>query len=198
MTQLCLAACMSAIFPTLKPMLIALSWSHSRQLSLTPDFPSSNILVRNPAGEPARSLYLTNDIVHAVVQHNDFKKMRLMNAGTKIFTKQEGGFGRGKQAALSGSASTAPDVAMPDDLAVAETGAAEPEAIVTPFRLLSEGLPVVLPYIREESIIEAQMGALRTLVEEYYPLLDRFGEPFKSLMSSKSLCYSMTLISFVR
>ncbi|EIM87652.1 S-adenosyl-L-methionine-dependent methyltransferase [Stereum hirsutum FP-91666 SS1] len=158
-----------------------------RQLSLTPDFPSSNILVRNPAGEPARSLYLTNDIVHAVVQHNDFKKMRLMNAGTKIFTKQEGGFGRGKQAALSGSASTAPDVAMPDDLAVAETGAAEPEAIVTPFRLLSEGLPVVVPYIREESIIEAQMGALRTLVEEYYPLLDRFGEPFKSLMSSKTM-----------
>lgn len=146
--------------------------SHSRQLSLTPDFPANNILVRNPAGEPARSLYLTNDIVHAVVQNNDFKKMRLMNAGTKIFTKQEGGFGKGKQPTSD------PTTGKPDTAASTETP-------VTPFRLLSEGLPVVLPYIKKESIVDADLGALRTLVEEYYPLLDRFGESFKSAILAK-------------
>jgi multisite-specific tRNA:(cytosine-C5)-methyltransferase len=60
-------------------------------LNLTSSFPSSNVLVRNPSGEPARSLYLTNDIVKTVVLHNDYTRIRLTSCGTKVFVKQEGG-----------------------------------------------------------------------------------------------------------
>ncbi|KAH9829989.1 cytosine-5--methyltransferase [Rhodofomes roseus] len=60
------------------------------KLRLQPSFPTQNILVRNPEGDPVRSLYLTNDIVKHVVQHNDCIRMRLMTAGTKVFAKQEG------------------------------------------------------------------------------------------------------------
>ncbi|TFY62786.1 hypothetical protein EVG20_g6571 [Dentipellis fragilis] len=145
-----------------------------RQLSLKPTFPAANVLVRNPSGEPSRSLYLTNDLVHAVLDANDFKKMRLMTAGTKIFTKQDSGFGRANKNA-----------------AAAKEGEekVEKEAVESQWRLLSEGLPVVLPYVEPASIIEAELasGALRTLVEGYYPLTSTFAEVFRVLVEVKSL-----------
>ncbi|KAK2459717.1 hypothetical protein APHAL10511_008268 [Amanita phalloides] len=63
------------------------------RLHLTADFPASNILVRNPDGEPARSLYLVNDIVKSIIQNNDYRRMRLTAAGTKVMAKQEAGRG---------------------------------------------------------------------------------------------------------
>ncbi len=58
------------------------------------NFPSLNVLVRNPAGTAARSLYLANDLVKAVITHNSFERLRLTAAGTKVFAKQEGGSAR--------------------------------------------------------------------------------------------------------
>ncbi|KAF8480122.1 S-adenosyl-L-methionine-dependent methyltransferase [Russula ochroleuca] len=126
-----------------------------QQFSLAPDFPSSNVLVRNPAGEPARSLYLTNDLVRAVLSANDYKRIRIMTAGTKIFMRQEGGFGR------------------------REGGAEDGAETVPRFRLLSEGLPVVLPYINPKIILDTDIPTLRRLLETYYPLLTAFGEAFQ-------------------
>ncbi|KAI0280399.1 cytosine-5--methyltransferase [Russula aff. rugulosa BPL654] len=128
-----------------------------QQFILAPDFPSSNLLVRNPAGETARSLYLTNDLVRAVLSANDYKRMRIMTAGTKIFMRQESGFGRRE---FDG-----------EDSAGAER--------VPRFRLLSEGLPVVLPYIKPDIIIDTDIPALHRLLETYYPLLNGFGEGFQ-------------------
>ena len=130
-----------------------------------PDFPSSNLLVRNPAGEPARSLYLTNDLVRAVLSANDYKRIRVMTAGTKIFTRQEGGFGR-----AGGSSG--------DD----------GDEKISRFRLLSEGLPIVLPYIKPEIILDAGIPALRRLLEKYYPLLSAFDEAFQRDVGSRRAC----------
>lgn len=126
-----------------------------QQLSLASDFPTSNLLVRNPAGEPARSLYLTNDLVRAVLSANDYKRVRIMAAGTKIFMRQEGGFGRSGEAGEDGVER------------------------VPRFRLLSDGLPVVLPYVKPESIVDADVPTLRRLLEAYYPLLSAFGDAFR-------------------
>ena len=115
---------------------------------------AQNILVRNPEGDPVRSLYMTNDIVKHVVQHNDYIRMRLMTAGTKVFAKQEG-------------------------------VEAKREGVEPQFRTLAEGLPVVLPYIEPEAILEADVGTLRILMETYYPLCARFAEPFRSLIDSR-------------
>ncbi|KAH9931944.1 cytosine-5--methyltransferase [Fomitopsis serialis] len=125
------------------------------KLRLQPSFPAQNILVRNPEGDAVRSLYMTNDIVKHVVQHNDYIRMRLMTAGTKVFAKQEG-------------------------------VEAKREGVEAQFRVLAEGLPVVLPYIEPEAIIEADVGALKILMEAYYPLSSGFAEPFKSLIESKA------------
>jgi len=127
---------------------------------MKPSFPVTNILSRNPHGEPARSLYLTNDIVREVLTLNDYRRLRLIAAGTKIFTRQEGGFGKVKK-----------DV--------------DEDGEEAQYRLLSEGLPVVLPHVQEDSIIDAQLGALRILVEAYYPLLSGFAEPFRSAVEAK-------------
>ena len=144
-----------------------LNWGgfHRAQFSLAPDFPSSNLLVRNPAGEPARSLYLTNDLVRAVLSANDYKRIRIMTAGTKIFTRQESGFGRG---AGGGN-----------------NDAEEGDENIPRFRLLSEGLPAVLPYINPETIFDTGVPALRALLETYYPLLSVFDEAFRRDVGSR-------------
>ena len=135
-----------------------------QQFTLAPDFPSSNLLVRNPAGEPARSLYLTNDLVHAVLSANDYKRIRIMTAGTKIFMRQESGFGR------------------------RELDEEDSAGRVPRFRLLSEGLPVVLPYIKPDTIMDTDIPALRRLLETYYPLLDGFGDAFQRDVGSRRAC----------
>ncbi|KZT07398.1 cytosine-5--methyltransferase [Laetiporus sulphureus 93-53] len=126
------------------------------QLHFTPDFPSSNVLVRNPEGEALRSMYMTNDIVKDIVLHNDYSRMRLMTCGTKIIAKQES--------------------------AEAKREGARPQ-----FRVLSEGLPVVLPHIEPQSILSADVATLKVFMESYYPLCTSFGEPFKSLIESKDV-----------
>ncbi|KAF5343843.1 hypothetical protein D9756_011343 [Leucocoprinus leucothites] len=120
------------------------------RLKLRSDFPSSNILVRNPEGEPSRSLYLANDLVKNVIQHNDYARIRLTFAGTKILSKQEGGKGADAQ-----------------------------------FRVLGEGLPVVLPYVDSEFIVTGDLASLRTLIQSYYPLCTSFTDPFKSVIEAK-------------
>ncbi|KAJ7669218.1 S-adenosyl-L-methionine-dependent methyltransferase [Mycena polygramma] len=74
------------------------------RLHLNSGFPSANVLVRNPAGDAARSLYITNDLVKLVVQHNDYNRIRLTSAGTKVFTKQEAGRGVDAQFRVLGEA----------------------------------------------------------------------------------------------
>jgi multisite-specific tRNA:(cytosine-C5)-methyltransferase len=90
---------------------------------------------------------LTNDIVKALVLHNDYTRIRLTACGTKIFTKQEGGKGIDAQ-----------------------------------FRILGEGLPVVLPYTDPNSIINADVAVLKSLLATQYPLCTTFDEPFRSIV----------------
>ncbi|KZT28145.1 S-adenosyl-L-methionine-dependent methyltransferase [Neolentinus lepideus HHB14362 ss-1] len=128
------------------------------KLHLIPSFPDSNIFVRNPFGEPARSLYLTNDIVQSVILNNDYNKIRLMTAGTKLFVKQEG----------------------------AKSSADDSEESNSKFRILSEGLPVVYPFVKPETVMDANLVTLRSLLEVYHPLCENFQQPFKDAIVARS------------
>ncbi|KAI8990721.1 cytosine-5--methyltransferase [Trametes punicea] len=121
---------------------------------LNPDFPASNMLVRNPVGDTVRSLYMVNDIVKSIIQHNDYARIRLMTAGTKVFGKQEG-------------------------------TEAKREGNETHFRVLAEGLPVVLPFVGSKAIVHADLAALKILLEAYYPLTSGFADPFRSTIEAK-------------
>ncbi|KDQ22272.1 hypothetical protein PLEOSDRAFT_1059847 [Pleurotus ostreatus PC15] len=122
------------------------------RLKLTDGFPASNILVRNPGGDAVRSLYLTNDIVKTIILNNDYTRIRLTTAGTKVLAKQEAG----------------------------RDGDAQ-------FRVLGEGLPVVLPYIDPSTIMESGVGTLRILLKAYHPTCASFEEPFRSQIESKDI-----------
>ncbi|KAJ7255177.1 cytosine-5--methyltransferase [Mycena rebaudengoi] len=74
------------------------------RLNLTRDFPSANVLVRNPAGDAVRSLYITNAIVKTIIEHNDYNRIRLTFAGTKVMAKQEAGRGAEAQFRVLGEA----------------------------------------------------------------------------------------------
>jgi multisite-specific tRNA:(cytosine-C5)-methyltransferase len=93
-------------------------------------------------------------MVKAVIQNNNYERIRLVAAGTKVFAKQEAGKGPDAQ-----------------------------------FRILGEGLPVILPYIDPSSIITADIATLRVLVESYYPLCSKFDEPFREVIEARGVCY---------
>ncbi|EMD37062.1 hypothetical protein CERSUDRAFT_50963, partial [Gelatoporia subvermispora B] len=67
-----------------------------------------------------------------------------------------------------------------------EGAEAKREGADTHFRVLSEGLPAVLPYIEPVSIVPADLPALKILLETYYPLCSGFAEPFRSTIDSKA------------
>ena len=99
-----------------------------------------------------------------------------MAAGTRIFTRQEGGFGaKGEkakaQAQVDGSGEK-----------VEGEGKKEKPSV---WRMLSEGLPAVLPFVEPSSIIDADADALKVLVAEYYPLLSSFAPEYKAVLESK-------------
>jgi len=48
------------------------------------------------------------------------------------------------------------------------------------FRVLGEGLPVILPYTDPKSVLDADIPALKILLTDYYPLCTIFGGDFKT------------------
>lgn len=55
------------------------------------------------------------------------------------------------------------------------------------FRVLGEGLPVILPFVDPISIITGDMAVLKALLKSYYPLCSDFEEPFKSDISARGM-----------
>ncbi|WVR04516.1 hypothetical protein IAU60_001520 [Kwoniella sp. DSM 27419] len=52
-------------------------------------FPRDNLMVRNDYGDPLRTIYLTNDVVKAIIQNNDYTRLRIVSAGVKCFARQD-------------------------------------------------------------------------------------------------------------
>ncbi|KAF8920793.1 cytosine-5--methyltransferase [Mucidula mucida] len=63
-----------------------------------PKFPLDSILVRNPDGSAVRSMYITTPLVRQLITSNDYTRIRLASAGTKVFAKQEGAASKGEAA----------------------------------------------------------------------------------------------------
>lgn len=120
------------------------------KLNINSSFPTQNLLVRNPTREAVRSMYLTNDLVRTIIESNDYTKLRLVTAGTKIFGRQEG------------------------------------RNVGSIFRVLGDGIPLVMPYIADEHIVTADIEVLRVLMEGYYPLLSAFNQEFRNAVETKS------------
>ena len=90
--------------------------------------------------------------------NNDYNRIRLTSAGTKVFSRQESG-----------------------------------KNIDPQFRVLGEGLPVILPFVDPLSIISGDMAVLKTLLQSYYPLCSEFEEPFKSCITAQGMVISCSL-----
>ncbi|KAG9073619.1 hypothetical protein FS749_014871, partial [Ceratobasidium sp. UAMH 11750] len=122
-------------------------------LQIKPSFPSANLFVRNPDGEALRQIYLCNDAVRRVLAHNDFARLRLINAGVRVFTRQESG-PRGEEAKGRNK-----------------------------FRFLVEGTPAVLPHVDEARIIAGDMSTLEVLMRSYSPVCHKFASPVRERLS---------------
>ncbi|ELU39994.1 tRNA (cytosine-5-)-methyltransferase [Rhizoctonia solani AG-1 IA] len=82
----------ASTFKELPYVFLAEGSKHLEQdLKIKPSFPSNNLFVRNPDGEALRQIYLCNDAARQVITHNDFARIRLINAGVRVFNRQESG-----------------------------------------------------------------------------------------------------------
>ena len=131
-----------------------------------------NVFVRNPditeanaSDIPLRSLYICNDILKRVILANDYTKIRMVSAGTKVFTRQDAG------------------------LSVEE---GDTSMIRQQFRVLDDALPIALPFIPPSTIYPARLCDLKLLLQSYYPLMSSFQEPFRSLLGSKGTIASIS------
>ncbi|EIN09261.1 S-adenosyl-L-methionine-dependent methyltransferase [Punctularia strigosozonata HHB-11173 SS5] len=50
----------------------------------------------------------------------------------------------------------------------------------TQFRILCEGLPAVMPYIKPETILDGDLGTLKVLMSDYYPLCSTLPQSFRA------------------
>lgn len=69
-----------------------------------------------------------------------------------------------------------------------EGAAAKREGAEAQFRVLSEGLPAVMPYVDPKSIVPGDISTLKILMETYYPLVAGFGDSFRSIIEAKRMC----------
>lgn len=52
-------------------------------------FPQDRFMVRNATGEPAKAIYYTSTIVRDILTHNEGKGIKFVQAGVKMFMKQD-------------------------------------------------------------------------------------------------------------
>lgn len=52
-------------------------------------FERDKLLVRNENGEPLRTIYLVNETAQAIINNNDYTRLRLISAGVKGFVRQD-------------------------------------------------------------------------------------------------------------
>lgn len=53
------------------------------------------------------------------------------------------------------------------------------------FRVIAEGLPVILPYIDPSTIIKGDVACLRVLLETSYPLCSTFPDYFRVVIDAR-------------
>ena len=58
------------------------------------------------------------------------------------------------------------------------------------FRVLSDGMLTVIPYLDKSKLLEADAGVLKVFIEAYFPLVRTFDEPFQTAVGSKGSFYT--------
>ena len=182
-----LSACMYVLSPSL--FLPQILTRYSDKLDLAPTFPRSNLFVRNPDGAPVRALYLVNDAVKATMDATDYKRMRLVSAGVKLFGRSELG-----AASRFTSNASAQDT---EDTAADSNGEASGEAKKgkkLEFRVLNDGLLALLPHLDISKLVVGGPSALRVFLESYYPLCTSFEDGFNKNLAALGALFLLTFL----
>lgn len=64
---------------------------YSDFFGLDKEFPVDSLFVRNGEGKALRSIYLTSPAIRDIIAVNDYRKMRLVSCGVKLFARQDSG-----------------------------------------------------------------------------------------------------------
>lgn len=157
------------------------------------NFPTANLLVRNPEQVPLRSVYLTSSSVRAIVSgggpgmgvHPTMNplKIRLLNCGVKVFGRQE-------SVSKATQAPNAMDVNA-DAQARRENVSA---SLTCRWRVVSDSLHSMRPYLSDKVVIRATLSDLAFFIKEYYPVLENIpGEVGERLRASAMGSYVLDI-----
>lgn len=123
-------------------------------------------------------MYLVNDAVKAAMDATDYKRMRLVSAGVKLFGRSELG--------TSGKWTSGEQIQEMDKPEGSnEIGMKKGKKLE--FRVLSDGLLALLPHLDVSKLVVGGPMALRTFLESYYPLCSAFEADFKSNLEALSM-----------
>ena len=148
---------------------------NSEKLELGLTFPRSNLFVRNPDGAPVRALYLVNDAVKAAMEATDYKLMRLVSAGVKLFGRSELG---------TSSKYASGEQAREKDSSGEGNSNMEKKRKKVEFRVLNDGLLALLPHLDVSKLVVGGPSALRIFLTTYYPLCTTFEDEFKTKLEA--------------
>jgi len=130
--------------------------------------------VRNADPTVLRSVYLSNGLVKAVITSNEPSRLRIISAGIKIATKQEGS----QRAVAKLKSKQAHAAADGGKAGPAETWDEDLE-LLQKYRILNDAVGLVLPYMKEEDIIHGDLNVLMVFVQRTYPLAKEFADPYR-------------------
>ncbi|EEB07022.2 tRNA (cytosine-5-)-methyltransferase [Schizosaccharomyces japonicus yFS275] len=113
-------------------------------------FPRDQFFVRNQTGIPVRSIYFACKLFKNVIESN-INRVKFVHGGVRFFVKQ--------------------DVSN-----TLKNSAAEIQTDVCNFRIHSDAVNIIYPYLNGRHIYDASVEDLRTLIDNDYPHLAQFPE----------------------
>ncbi|KAI8453283.1 S-adenosyl-L-methionine-dependent methyltransferase [Phakopsora pachyrhizi] len=130
---------------------------------ISSEFPTDNLLVRNPEGVPNRTIYLTSSIVRRVIENNLHDRLRLVCCGVKMFGRQD----------------------QYKNLPISEQNRCK-------WRLISDGIEFLKRFIGTKRLVTCGLDGLKQLIKEQYPLFEdvedeQFREQVRILESGSCL-----------
>lgn len=92
--------------------------------------------------------------MRSIVTANDYKKIRLVSCGVKIFAKQDSG---------------------------------KTDTYACKWRALNDGIEYLEPFVGRDKVVHGNMAALRLLLDEAYPALNKFAKGLQEQLERQEL-----------
>ncbi|WBW70623.1 tRNA (cytosine-5-)-methyltransferase [Schizosaccharomyces osmophilus] len=143
--------------------------SVSNFYGLDPKFPRDHFFVRNQSGTPTRSVYFACSLFKKIIENN-INRVKFVHGGVRFFVKQD----------------ISPLLKSNESLEVNKD--------ICNFRIHSDGVNIISPYLDEKFFCDADLEDLKILMKYDYPRLEQFPENGKLKVGSEKMVFGCNIV----